>query len=185
MAVSHDRYFLEAVAGRVIELNRAFAEGLLDVRGRYSRFLEKKDELLAGPGRLPGVAAQPRAGRARLALAQGPGAHAQGAGAHRRGAAPAGRARRPRLALAGRRPWASTSRRPSGRRSGSWWPRALAKSYGDRAIVRGLDLVLSPGTRLGLLGANGSGKSTLLRLLAGQEAPDAGTVEHAPGPARS
>ena len=48
VAVSHDRYFLEAVAGRVIELNRAFAEGLLDVRGRYSRYLEKKDELLAG-----------------------------------------------------------------------------------------------------------------------------------------
>jgi len=33
VAVSHDRYFLEAVAGRMIELNRAFAEGLLDVRG--------------------------------------------------------------------------------------------------------------------------------------------------------
>ena len=48
VAVSHDRYFLEAVAGRVIELDRAFALGLLDVRGRYSRFLEKKDELLAG-----------------------------------------------------------------------------------------------------------------------------------------
>ena len=48
VAVSHDRYFLEAVAGRVIELNRAFAAGLFDVRGGYSRYLEKKDELLAG-----------------------------------------------------------------------------------------------------------------------------------------
>ena len=48
LAVSHDRYFLEAVAGRVIELSRAFAFGLLDVRGRYSDYLEKKDELLAG-----------------------------------------------------------------------------------------------------------------------------------------
>ncbi|HYN03040.1 MAG TPA: ATP-binding cassette domain-containing protein, partial [Vicinamibacteria bacterium] len=57
----------------------------------------------------------------------------------------------------------------------------LTKSYGDREIVRGLDLVLSPGTRLGLLGSNGTGKSTLLRLLTRQEAPDAGTVEHAPG----
>jgi ATP-binding cassette subfamily F protein uup len=57
----------------------------------------------------------------------------------------------------------------------------LSKRYGDRAIAGGLDLVLSPGTRLGLLGANGSGKSTLLRLLARQEPPDAGTVEHAPG----
>jgi ATP-binding cassette subfamily F protein uup len=57
----------------------------------------------------------------------------------------------------------------------------LGRRYGDREIVRGLDLVLSPGTRLGLLGANGSGKSTLLRLLARQEAPDEGTVDHAPG----
>ena len=47
--------------------------------------------------------------------------------------------------------------------------------------MSGLDLVLGPGMRLGLLGANGSGKSTLLRLLARQEPPDAGTVEHAPG----
>jgi ATP-binding cassette subfamily F protein uup len=47
--------------------------------------------------------------------------------------------------------------------------------------VRGLDLVLSPGMRLGLIGANGSGKSTLLRLLAQMEPPDTGTVAHAPG----
>src|SRR5262249_34372200 len=56
----------------------------------------------------------------------------------------------------------------------------LAKAYGARELLRGLDLVLSPGMRLGLLGANGSGKTTLLRILAGLEAPDAGTVTHAP-----
>ncbi len=57
----------------------------------------------------------------------------------------------------------------------------VTRSYGERQIVRDLDLVLSPGMRLGLLGANGSGKSTLLRLLARQEPPDAGTVAHADG----
>ncbi len=56
----------------------------------------------------------------------------------------------------------------------------LTKSFGNRHIVRGLDLVLSPGQRLGLLGMNGSGKSTLLRMLAGMERPDAGSVEPAP-----
>jgi ATP-binding cassette subfamily F protein uup len=48
LAVSHDRYFLESVASRMIELNRAFAEGLLVVSGRYSTFLERKDDVLAG-----------------------------------------------------------------------------------------------------------------------------------------
>jgi ABC transport system ATP-binding/permease protein len=46
--------------------------------------------------------------------------------------------------------------------------------------VRGLDLVLSPGMRVGLLGRNGSGKTTLLRVLAGLEPPDEGTVARAP-----
>ncbi len=55
----------------------------------------------------------------------------------------------------------------------------LAKAYGERRLVSGLDLVLSPGTRLGLLGSNGSGKSTLLRLLAGLEAPDEGRLVRA------
>src|SRR4029450_11867923 len=47
-AATHDRYFLEAVASRMWELSRVFGSGLLDVRGRYSTYLEKKDELLAG-----------------------------------------------------------------------------------------------------------------------------------------
>ncbi len=58
---------------------------------------------------------------------------------------------------------------------------AVSKAFGGRAIVAGLDLVLSPGLRLGLIGANGSGKTTLLRILAGLDPPDSGTVEHAPG----
>jgi ATP-binding cassette subfamily F protein uup len=52
---------------------------------------------------------------------------------------------------------------------------------GGRPLFSGLDLTLSPGSKLGLLGPNGSGKSTLLRVLAGQVAPDAGTVTHADG----
>ena len=44
-----------------------------------------------------------------------------------------------------------------------------------------LDVALTPGVKLGLLGANGSGKSTLLRVLAGDRTPDAGTVTRADG----
>ena len=59
--------------------------------------------------------------------------------------------------------------------------RGVAKSLGGRQLLRGLDLTITPGTRVGLLGPNGSGKSTLLGLLAGSIPPDAGAVEGADG----
>src|SRR5690349_7554741 len=52
----------------------------------------------------------------------------------------------------------------------------LLHRYGDRTVLDGVTLVAGAGERLGLVGENGVGKSTLLRLLAGVEAPDAGTV---------
>ena len=54
--------------------------------------------------------------------------------------------------------------------------RDLAKAYGDRVVLDGVDVVASPGLPLGLVGENGAGKSTLLRLLAGVEAADSGRV---------
>ncbi len=179
VAVSHDRYFLESVAGRMIELNRAFTEGLLDVKGRYSLFLEKKDELLAGQasyqeslrnrvrGELEWLS---RKAKARTRKAQ---ARIDEAGRLRAELADLdSRSRTGSVAI----DFASTERKT--RRLVV--AEGLTKGFGDRTIVRGLDLVLSPGLRLGLLGANGSGKTTLLRLLAGLDHSDAGTVTHAP-----
>ncbi|QNN52022.1 ABC-F family ATP-binding cassette domain-containing protein [Nocardioides mesophilus] len=54
--------------------------------------------------------------------------------------------------------------------------RDLAKAYGDRVVLDGVDVVASPGSPLGVVGENGVGKSTLMRLLAGVDAPDAGSV---------
>ena len=179
LAVSHDRYFLEAVAGRVIELNRAFAEGLLDVRGRYSQYLERKDERLAGQAayqeslrnRVRGeLAWLSRKARARTRKAQ-----ARIDAAHRLQDELLDKDARARSAVAAI-DFAGTERRTKR----LLVARGLTRSFGPREIVRDLDLVLSPGLRLGLLGANGSGKTTLLRLLAGLDAPDAGEVEWAP-----
>src|SRR3954466_14917302 len=52
--------------------------------------------------------------------------------------------------------------------------RGIAKSFGSRLILDGLDLDIEPGVRLGVIGPNGGGKSTLFRILAGLEEPDAG-----------
>src|SRR3954454_22481454 len=59
--------------------------------------------------------------------------------------------------------------------------RGLTKSFGGRAILRGLDLDVEDGARIGVLGPNGGGKSTLLRILAGHDLPDGGTVTYRRG----
>ena len=50
--------------------------------------------------------------------------------------------------------------------------RSVEKFYGGRAVLRGLEMKVNPGARLGLVGGNGAGKSTVLRILAGLEEVD-------------
>jgi ATP-binding cassette subfamily F protein uup len=179
VAVSHDRYFLEAVAGRVMELNRAFVQGVLDVRGRYHEYLEKKDELLEGQAayqeslrnRVRGeIAWLSRKARARTRKAK-----ARIDEAHRMQDELANLDDRARSGAAAI-DFSGTDRKTKR----LLVVEGVKKGFGERRIVDGLDLVLSPGLRLGLLGSNGSGKTTLLRLLAGQVVPDSGSVERAP-----
>jgi len=180
VTVSHDRYFLDAVAGRVLELNRAFAQGLLDVRGRYSDYLARKDEVLASQaayqeslrnrvrGELQWLA---RKARARTRKSQA-----------RIGAAGRMQEELADLDVRARKAEASLEFTGTDRKTKRLLAaHGITKSFGDKTIVRGLDLLLSPGLRLGLLGANGSGKSSVLRMLAGLEAPDAGTIDRADG----
>src|SRR5204863_7602439 len=57
----------------------------------------------------------------------------------------------------------------------------IAKALGGRPLFSGVDLTLSPGSCLGLVGANGSGKTTLIDVLAGRLEPDTGVVKRAAG----
>jgi ATP-binding cassette subfamily F protein 3 len=56
----------------------------------------------------------------------------------------------------------------------------LAAGYGTRHVIENVSLSVNPGDRIGILGRNGAGKSTLMRVLAGQLAPLAGTLDTAP-----
>jgi ATPase subunit of ABC transporter with duplicated ATPase domains len=56
----------------------------------------------------------------------------------------------------------------------------VSKSYGAQVVLAGVDVVVPPQARIGLVGPNGVGKSTLLRLLAGTEEPDRGAVRRTP-----
>src|SRR3954447_7998514 len=53
--------------------------------------------------------------------------------------------------------------------------RGVRKAYGDRVVFEGINVLIERGDRIALIGPNGAGKSTLMRMLAGVEAPDAGT----------
>ena len=52
----------------------------------------------------------------------------------------------------------------------------LRKTYGDRTVVRGVSLAMSPGEVVGLLGPNGAGKTTTFYMVVGVEAPDSGRI---------
>ena len=181
VVVSHDRFFLEKVSARTIELSTAYPQGFLSVDGPYSALLEAREAFLENQGTLEQTLAN-KARREIEWLRRGPKARATKAKGRIDAAGElfeelaATRARNRETARAGI-DFSGTGRQT--RRL--LVAEGLAKAYGGHPLFSDLDLVLSPGMRLGLTGRNGSGKSTLLRVLAGEERPDAGAVKRAPG----
>jgi len=180
LVVSHDRYFLERVVTRMLEVNRIYPAGLFETDGRYSEFLARRDEFLKGQAAYEESLAN-TVRREIEWLRQG---------AKARSTKAKGRIKEAdRLIeeLGDARARASTRVADidftvSGRRSRRLLvARGLAKSLGGLLLVQNLDLTITPGTRIGLMGPNGSGKTTLLNVLAGALAPDAGTIERAEG----
>ena len=178
VVVSHDRYFLDNVVNAMAEIDKVYPEGVFRVTGGYSDFLEKKGDFLkAQSSRQEALANLVR--REMEWLRRGPKART---GKSKARIDEAGRLIKDLADLESRSAksvtqidFTATDRRTKRLIS----VESVSRQLGGRTLFRDLSFVLSPGTRLGLLGRNGTGKTTLLRLLAGEQEPDAGRIERA------
>ncbi|NIA04959.1 MAG: ATP-binding cassette domain-containing protein [Proteobacteria bacterium] len=186
LLVSHDRLFLENMTNRTMEISPAYPDGFLRVEGNYSEFLEKKEAFLAGQQQRE-LRLSNRFRRETEWLRRGPKARSTKA-KYRIDDACRLQEELKRVQARNRTQgkvridFEATNRKTKKLLEG----RSLTKAYGDRTLFAGLDLVLSPGRRLGLLGQNGCGKSTLMQILAdaGKDnglAPDSGSLRIAEG----
>jgi|CZKF01.1.fsa_nt_gi ATP-binding cassette subfamily F protein uup len=191
VTVSHDRYFLESTSSEIIELNRVYADGLLRVKGNFSRFLEEKQAYLESQNRQQeslrnqvrteiewlrrGPKARTTKSKARIDTANA--MIGQLAEMNARTA----------VATAGIDFEASLRKTkrlvefkgvacdvPNGEA-----PDEPGKLLPPRRLFTGLNFILTAGMKVGLVGPNGSGKTTLLRLLRGEMEPAEGSIRRA------
>ena len=181
LVATHDRAFLRAVADEVIEVSRVYPGGSFRAPGSYDDFVEKRDAFLEAQAKQQeSVANQVR--RETEWLGRKAAARTRKAGSRIDAAAD----RRVELAELQYRNAAAGAAgidfAGTGRQTRKLLTVAgVTKSFPGRPLFKDIDLLLTPGTKLGLLGANGSGKSILLRVLAGEVVPDAGAVTRADG----
>ncbi|WP_235185475.1 ABC-F family ATP-binding cassette domain-containing protein [Desulfonatronum thiodismutans] len=179
--VSHDRVFLETVTNRTVELNRVYPEGFLRVEGNYSTFLDKREALVAAQEAREQVLAN-KVRREIEWLRRGPKARTTKARArideaHRLQDELAEVSARNALKQTADIAFDATGRKTKRLLEA----RGLGLTLGERPLFADLDILLSPGTRLGIMGPNGAGKSSLMRLLHGSLQPDQGTLRRADG----
>jgi sulfate-transporting ATPase len=169
IAVTHDRYFLDNVAGWILELDRG--EGI-PWKGNYSTWLEQKAKRLAQEDKTEGkrqkalerelewvrMAPKARHAKSKARLAN-----------YDKLASEDGKEREDKLELF----------IPAGPRLGNVVIEAtgVTKAYGDKILFENLNFSLPPAGIVGIIGPNGAGKTTLFRLITGQETPDKGTFK--------
>jgi ATP-binding cassette subfamily F protein uup len=180
VVVSHDRYFLENFATDMAEINRVYPEGLFRVRGGYSEFLLKREEFRSAQAQYRD-SLQNTVRREVEWLRRGPKARTT------KSKARIDNAERLIQELGGLQSAATEQAAQinfsaSGRKTKRLVTlKGVSKSLGGRKLFDQLDVVLTAGTRLGLVGPNGSGKTTLLRTIIGELEPDSGELERAEG----
>ena len=168
VAVTHDRYFLDNVAGWILELDRGSG---LPFKGNYSSWLEQKQKRLAQEEKTE--SARQRTIKEELEWVR---------------TNPKGRRTKSRARLNRYEALLAEERNaklddvqihiPPGPRLGGTVIEAdhLRKGFGDRLLIEDLSFTLPPAGIVGVIGPNGAGKTTLFRTIVGEEKPDSGTM---------
>jgi ATP-binding cassette ChvD family protein len=166
IAVTHDRYFLDNVAGWILELDRGFG---IPWEGNYSSWLEQKERRLE-------VEAKQEQARIKSMQAELEWVRANPKGRRAKSKARLARFKELESAETQKRNETNEIYIPPGPHLGDVVIEAegLRKAYRDKLLFDNLSFRLPPGGIVGVIGANGAGKTTLFRILTGQEKPDAG-----------
>ncbi|MDF1690081.1 MAG: energy-dependent translational throttle protein EttA [Cycloclasticus sp.] len=169
VAVTHDRYFLDNVAGWILELDRGRG---IPWEGNYSSWLEQKDARLEQEQKAE--ASQKRSIKKELEWVRSnpKGRHAKS------------KARMARFDDLQSKDFQKRSETqeiyiPPGPRLGDSVIEAvnISKSFGDRVLFDNLNFNLPQGGIVGIIGANGAGKSTLFKMMGGLEKPTSGDIK--------
>ncbi len=167
IAVTHDRYFLDNVAGWILELDRG--EGI-PWKGNYSSWLDQKQKRLAQEEKTESKRQKALERELEWVRMNPKGRQAKGKarlGAYEKLLGQEGREKEEKIELY----------IPPGPRLGNKVIEAtgVAKAYGDKLLYENLNFTLPPAGIVGIIGPNGAGKTTLFKMITGKEKPDAGT----------
>jgi ATP-binding cassette ChvD family protein len=169
VAITHDRYFLDNVAGWILELDRGYG---IPYEGNYSGWLDAKAQRLEAESKQE--SAHAKAMKAELEWVR------QGAkGRQSKSKARLARFEEMQSQEFQRRSETNEIYIPPGPRLGDKVINFenVAKSYGDRVLIEDLSFSIPQGAIVGVIGGNGAGKSTLFRMIMDQEQPDSGKID--------
>jgi len=167
IAVTHDRYFLDNVAGWILELDRG--QGI-PWKGNYSSWLEQKQERLRREEKSEGARQRTLQRELEWIRMSPKGRHAKSQArinAYDKLLSQQSEQRDEKLEIY----------IPPGARLGDVVIEAenVSKAYGDRLLIENMRFRLPPGGIVGVIGPNGAGKTTLFKMITGQETPDSGS----------
>ncbi len=168
IAVTHDRYFLDNVAGWILELDRG--QGI-PWKGNYSSWLDQKQSRLKQEEKAESERQKTLQRELEWIRMSPKGRHAKA------------KARITSYEMLLQQDTEKQAKEmeiyiPPGPRLGNVVIEAenVAKAFGEKLLVDGMTFSLPPGGIIGVIGPNGAGKTTLFRMITGQEQPDSGTI---------